>query len=187
MNTQNSKFSPQRVARGDKTQSLLFVTSYLLLVILYGCGYYIVGSTSIPFDTVIIRSVQNNTYEPGLEDVLHNALSREFISQGINVTSTYAPDKEAVLETVIRSFSLNTVAASGDKVKEQAVVMYVDFRLIEDKRVMEFRAVSSPINITFQSTGSVTDSVVEKQRAIERVSSEIAKEVVSRIILRYAK
>lgn len=154
---------------------------------LTSCGYHMVGSTSLPFHTVVIKQVLNKTYEPQLEDVLHDALSREFISQGINVTSRSTADNGAILETVISAFSVNTIAASDDKVKEQAVVMYVDFRLTDDKRVMEFRSVSSPINITFQATGSVTDSVVEKQKAVERASAEIAKELVSRIILIYAK
>jgi outer membrane lipopolysaccharide assembly protein LptE/RlpB len=182
MKTQNS-----RVARGEKTQSLLLVTCYLLLVTLYGCGYHIVGSTSIPFDNIVIRPVQNKTYEPGLEDVMHHALSREFITQGINVKSLGSLDNMAVLETVIRDFSLNTVAVSDDEVKEQSVVMKVDFRLIEDSRVIEFNSVKSPIKITFQAAGSVTESVIEKQKAIERVTQEIARELVSRIVLRYVE
>ncbi len=165
----------------------MLFTSCIVPLILYGCGYHMVGSSSIPFDTIVVLPVQNKTQEPLLEDVMHRALSSGFISQGIRVTSTGDRDRRARLETVIRSFSVNTVAASDDKVKEQSVVMEVDFRLIEGERVMEFTSVKSPIAITFQATGSVTEAVIEKQRAIERAAEEIAKELVSRIALRYAE
>lgn len=162
---------------------------------LTSCGYRMVGSTSLPFHSITIKHVLNKTYEPRLEDVLHNAISKEFLAQGIEVLparpSSSAPesfqDIGVVLETVITIFHLSTIAASDEKVKEQAVTMYVDFRVIDRGRIMEFKAVKSPINVTFQTAGTVAESVVEKERAIEKACSEIAKEIVSKIIIRYAK
>jgi len=163
------------------------ISKILLFFALYGCGYHLVGSSSIPFDTILVLPVQNKTHEPLLEDVMYHALSSEFISQGIRVVSTGQRDTKTRLETVIRSFSVNTIAASDNTVKEQSIMMEVDFRLIEGRRVMEFISVRPPINITFQATGSVTEAVIEKQRAMERAAQEIAKELVSRIALRYAE
>ncbi|GAB4534743.1 MAG: hypothetical protein Fur0020_01610 [Thermodesulfovibrionia bacterium] len=146
-----------------------------------------VGSTSLPFHIVVIKPVINKTYEPGLEDVMHRAISREFISQGISVTSSETTENLPRIETVIRLFQTNTIAVSDNKVAEESIVMSVDFRFIDDKRVMEFRSVTSPINITFQTAGGITDAIVEKQKAIEKASTEIAKELISRLAMRYGR
>jgi len=146
-----------------------------------------VGSTSFPFSKVVIKEVINKTYEPGLEEAMHNALSREFILHGIGVTSKETGEGIPQLETVIKVFAVNTIAVSDNKVVEQALLIQVDFRFIDNKRITEFRSISSPINVTFQTTGDISQAVVEKQKAIERLSTEVAKELVSRLAMRYAK
>jgi len=168
-------------------RSLLLFLFYFSLLTLHGCGYHIVGSTSLPFDKITILPVQNRTYEPNLEDLLHQALSTEFTSQGINVNPSGVSHSGVTLEAIIRSFSVNTIASSNEKVKEQSVTMEVDFRLRDGRRIMEFNSVRSPINITFQTAGSVTESVIEKQKALERITKEVARELISRIMLRYAE
>jgi len=166
---------------------LLFTSHFPLLTfyfLLFSCGYHIIGSASLPFDTITIRQIQNNTYEPRLEDKLHDALSREFIAQGIKVVTS---GSDVELEATITTFELSTIAAVDEKVKEQEIIMRADIKVIDKGRVIEFKAMKSPIKITFQSVGTVTESVVEKERAIEKACSEIAKEIVSKVIMRYAK
>jgi hypothetical protein len=119
-----------------------------------------------------------------LEDSLHSALSREFIVQGINLVTA---DGDINIEAVITNFDLSAIGAVDERVKEQMIVMIVDFRIIDDGKVTEFRGLSSPIRITFQSEGSVTEAVANKKRAIDKTSAEIAKEFVSKIVLKYAK
>ncbi len=162
---------------------------YSLLAALYSllllsCGYQMVGSKPLPFKSITIKSVQNKTYEPKLEDRLHNALSREFIAQGIKVMSKGGDIR---MEAVITAFELRSIAAISETVQEQVIKMTVDIRLIDEARVTEFTSMESPIRITFPTTGTVIESVVQKERAIDKASLEIAKEIISRIIIKYAE
>jgi hypothetical protein len=92
-----------------------------------------------------------------------------------------------VLETVITIFNLGAIGAVDETVKEQELLMRADIKIIDEDKVMEFIDAASPIKITFQSTGTVSETAAEKDRAAEKACREIAKEIVSRIILNYAK
>jgi hypothetical protein len=156
----------------------------VLALLIFSCGYRVVGSTLLPFDSINIKQVQNNTYEPRLEESLHMALSREFINQGIKIVTA---DADVDLEAVITSFKLGAIGAVDETVKEQELTMKVDIRAFDKGKITEFKGMQSPIKITFQTTGTVSDSVAHKEAAIDKASSEIAKEIVGRIVLKYAK
>lgn len=165
-----------------------FTLFYFLILIscflLVSCGYRIVGSRFLPFNSITIKPVKNNTYEPKLEERMHTALSYEFINQGIEVKPGGG---DYDLETTITRFALGALAAVDETVKEQEVLMHVDLKLIGDGKVTEFKSIVSPIKITFQSTGTVTESVIHKETALDKACREIAKEMVSMIIIEYAK
>lgn len=157
---------------------------FIFAILVSSCGYRFIGSGSLPFDSITIKPVRNNTYEPKLEDRMHMALSNEFINQGMEVR---AAGTDAVLETTIITFALGAVAAVDETVKEQEIIMNVDLRLLSSGKITEFNSLSSPIKITFQSTGTVKESVARKEAAADKACREIAKEIVSKIIIEYAK
>jgi hypothetical protein len=169
-----------------KFRELLICTLsfFIFAVVVSSCGYRFIGSQSLPFDAITIKPVRNNTYEPKLEEKMHDALSIEFIHQGMNVK---AAGSDAVLETTITTFALGAVAEVDETVKEQEIVMYVDLRLTSNGKITEFKSMASPIKITFQSTGTVSESVARKDAAAVKACREIAKEIVSKIIIEYAK
>ena len=156
----------------------------VLLLFLTSCGYRVVGSNFLPFDSINIKHVENKTYEPRLEESLHMALSKEFINQGIEVTIS---GDDVVLEVTVIAFELGVVGAVDETIKEQELIMKADIRIIDKGKTTEFKSMKSQIKITFQTTGTVTDAVVQKEAAIDKASSEIAKEIVGRIILKYAE
>lgn len=162
---------------------LLFAVCCLLFTV-SSCGYHMIGSTSLPFHSVTIKHVQNKTYEPRLEEKMHNALSREFINQGIEVMNAAG---EVELEATVTYFQTGAIAAVDERIKEQSIIMHVDMKLTDQGKVTEFKSMKSPIKITFQSTGTVTESAALKDKATDKACSEIAKELVSRVILMYAK
>lgn len=151
---------------------------------LSACGYRIIGSKFLPFDSVTIRHVQNETYEPRLEEILHNALSNEFISQGIEVRKSGG---DVELEATVTTFLLGAIGVVDETVREQELIMLVDIKITDEGRVTEFKAMQSPIKITFQSSGTVSEIVAYKERAMNKAGREIAKEIVGQIIIRYAK
>lgn len=167
-----------------RTLIFLKVMILVLALFIYSCGYRVVGSTLLPFESINIEHVKNETYEPRLEDRLHLALSKEFINQGIAVN---APGAEVILEATITNFTLGAVGAINETIKEQGLLMEADIRILDKGNVTEFNSMQSPIKITFQATGTVSESVVYKETAIDKACSEIAKEIVGRIILLYAK
>jgi hypothetical protein len=174
-----------KTAAGNKKSFIL----YLLFVVCCGfflssCGYRLIGSTPLPFHSVTIEQVRNKTYEPRLEEKMHNAFSKEFINQGIEVRSTGG---EVQLEATVLNFQTEAVAAVDEMVKEQSIILQVNIKLTDHERVTEFKSMESPIKITFQSAGTVTETAAFKDRATDKACSEIAKEMVSRIILIYAK
>lgn len=164
---------------------------FIFAILVSSCGYRFIGSGSLPFDSITIKPVRNNTYEPKLEDRMHMALSNEFINQGMEVRAAgrldSIPSTDAVLETTIITFALGAVAAVDETVKEQEIIMNVDLRLLSSGKITEFNSLSSPIKITFQSTGTVKESVARKEAAADKACREIAKEIVSKIIIEYAK
>ena len=143
-----------------------------------------VCSKHLPFSSVTIKPIQNNTYEPKLEDKLHKSLSEEFISQGINVLTS---NGDVNIGATITTFELGSIAAINENVQEQTITMKVDVKIIDRERVIEFSSMESPIKITFQTAGTVTDSVMLKERAIEKACREIANEIVGKMVLRYAE
>ncbi|RJQ13709.1 MAG: hypothetical protein C4560_13710 [Nitrospiraceae bacterium] len=171
--------------KNSKFKIYIFAICILQLAFsLSSCGYRLIGSGLLPFNSVTIKPVQNRTYEPRLEERLHNALAKEFINQGIEVR---ASGGDIGLEPVITAFQLGAIGAIDNEVKEQSIIMNVDIKLTDRGKITEFKAMESPIKITFQSTGTVTESVARKETATDKACREIAKEIVGRIILTYAK
>ncbi|MBI4709678.1 MAG: hypothetical protein HY759_00975 [Nitrospirae bacterium] len=166
-----------------KTAVLLF-TVHCSLFTVFGCGYHLIGSSTLPFDSVTVKPVKNKTYEPRLEERLHNALAKEFIAQGINVKT----EKGGIeIEATVTAFELNTIAAIDEKIQEQAITMRVDIKITDKGKVTEFTSIESPLKITFQSSGSVSQAVVHKEKAVDKACAEIAKEIIGKTVIKYAK
>ncbi|MBI5408360.1 MAG: hypothetical protein HZA14_03235 [Nitrospirae bacterium] len=169
-------------------KNLLLIAFYFSLLtshfLLSSCGYRVIGSAPLPFNSITIKQVQNKTYEPKLEERLHNALSEEFINQGIEVKGKGG---DVELEAVVTTFLLGAVGAINDTIKEQEIAMQADIKLTDKEKVTEFKTMASPIKITFQTAGTVSETAANKETATDKACREIAKEIVGRIIMTYAK
>ncbi len=170
-------------ARDTTIQFFLLCLALASCLVFVACGYRMVGSRPLPFQSVTIHPVQNTTYEPRLEEMLHNALSQELITQGIRVM---ASGGEMDLMATITAFQLGSIAYIDEKVQEQAITFLVDVVVRDGERTMEFTSMQSPIRITFQTTGTVNEAVARKEKAIEKACREIAREIISKMIVRYA-
>ncbi len=174
-----------KISKLKKQNSVTFILFLFVAAFsLSSCGYKIIGSHLLPFDSISIKPVKNKTYEPRLEERLFNALSNEFISQGIKVV---ASGGRAELEATITRFALAAVSSVDEIVKEQTVIMDVDVSIVSNGEVIEFKSMKSPIYITFEATESISGSVANKEKVTDKASREIAKEIVSKLIIRYVK
>jgi len=176
----------KNIFRQQDHSAQLFLKGMIVVLALFlsSCGYRVVGSTLLDFDSINIKHVENKTYEPRLEDRMHLALSKEFTNQGIAVNSA---DAEVTLEATVIGFELGAIGAVNDIIKEQELVMEVDIRIVDKGNIITLNSMRSPIKITFQVAGTVSESVAHKETAIDKACSEIAKEIIGRIILLYAK
>ncbi len=176
----------KNIFRQQSRSAQLFMKGMIVVLALFlsSCGYRLVGSSLLAFDSINIKHVENKTYEPRLEDRLHLALSREFINLGIEVN---AGGSEVTLEATVIDFKLGAIGAVDEVVKEQELIMKADIRILNNENVTEFKGMQSPIKITFQTTGTVSEASARKDAATDKACREIAKEIVGRIILKYAK
>jgi hypothetical protein len=173
MKVQSSKF---------KVQSFPFiflVTVYCLLLTVYGCGYKVYGKKSLPFDSIQIGKIENRTLEPKLQDMLHNALTEEFLKQGIAVR-TEAGYK---ISGTIHRFELNVLSEKANMAVEYEVIIKGDFKLVDPSgNIKEFKNIGSPFIVSFQSSDILEKVLAFKELASERAVRDMAMEIVSIVI-----
>ena len=178
MKVQSSKF---------KVQSFPFIllfTVYSLLLTVYGCGYTIHGKKSLPFDSIQISKIENRTLEPKLQDRLHNALTEEFLKQGIAVH----PEAGYKLSGTIHLFELHVLSERSDIAAEYEVIIKGDFRLVDpSENIKEFKNIGSPFIVSFQSSDLLEDVLALKELASEKAIRDMAMEIVSILICPVSK
>jgi hypothetical protein len=153
----------------------LLLTTYCLLLIFFGCGYSIHGKTSLPFDSIQIPKIENTTLEPKLQDMLYNALTEEFLKQGVSVH----PDAVYKLSGTIKHFELRILSEKTDVAAEYEVSIRGDFKLVDPSgNIKEFKNIGSPFIISFQSSEKLEDVLALKELASERAIRDMAMEIV---------
>jgi hypothetical protein len=173
MKVQSSKF---------KVQSFSFIlpfTVYCLLLTVCSCGYTIHGKKSLLFDSIQITRIENRTFEPKLQDRLHNALTEEFLKQGIAVY----PEAGYKLSGTIHLFELRVLSEKSDIAAEYEVIIKGDFRLVDPSgNVREFKNIGSPFIVSFESSDLLEDVLALKELASEKAIRDMAGEIISVLI-----
>lgn len=153
----------------------------LLLLTFYGCGYSIHGRASLPFDSIQIGKIENVTLEPKLQDLLHKALTDEFLKQGIAVS----PNAGYKLSATISQFELRILSEKADIATEYEVDTKADFKVIDPSgNIKEFKKIGSPFIISFSGSGQLNELIASKELASERAMRDIAMEIVGVLIYR---
>ncbi len=183
MKVKGSKFSPRRVARGDKVRSfilaLLLIAYCLLLTVLVGCGYTIHNKASLPFREIRIGKIENKTLEPKLQDRLYRALTEEFLKQGVDVNNGAGYK----ISGTIHQFDLKILSEKSNVAVDYEVIIRADFMLTDPSgKTKEFRSVGSPFIISFSGPGSLNDLIASKEIASEKLIREMAIEIVATLI-----
>jgi hypothetical protein len=178
MKVQSSKFKVQSFS------FILLFTAYCLLFTVCGCGYTIHGKKSLPFDSIQISKIENLTLEPKLQDRLHNALTEEFLKQGIAVH----PEAGYKLSGTIHLFELHVLSERSDIAAEYEVIIKGDFRLVGPSgNIKEFKNIGSPFIVSFQSSDLLEDVLALKELASEKAIRDMAMEIVSILIYPVSK
>ncbi len=154
---------------------------FLLLPVIYSCGYALHGKTSLPFHAIRIEGIENGTDEPKLEDKLIVALTDEFLREGISVV----PGAEYSLRGRIDVFELRTLSEKSDLAVAYELVMRGSFRIAGPAGYeREVKDVASPFIVSFPGEGPLSMLLSEKERASEKAVREMAAHVVAAILYR---
>ncbi len=158
---------------------LILFTFHFSLFTLFGCGYTIHSKASLPFDSIQIGKIENTTVEPKLQDRLHNALTEEFLKQGIAVY----PDTGYKLIGTINKFELLILSEKSDVAIEYEVLIKGDFKLIDPSgNIKELKNVGSPFIVSFSSPGPLEELIASKELASEKAIRDMAMEIVAILI-----
>jgi len=164
----------------------------VLLVLLFfsftlcSCGYRVLSNQgAVSFSSMHVAGVQNRTHEPGLEDMLHQALVEELlIDRRVGLVDEKGAD--VLLESTVTGFMLRPTAESDSRVTQYEIELRGDFLLIDGKtghKVMEIRNLQAPIRITFTVGSNVRDARVNQERAETIACRSLARELASRVLL----
>jgi hypothetical protein len=155
---------------------VLLFTVYCSLFAVCGCGYTIHGKASLPFDAIQIGTIGNKTFEPKLQDRLYQALTEEFLRQGVSV-SPVAGNK---ITGSINRFDMRVIAEKGDIAADYEVIITGDFKLSDPAgKEQEFKNIGSPFIVSFSGTGPMADMIASKEAASDKAIRNMASEIIA--------
>jgi outer membrane lipopolysaccharide assembly protein LptE/RlpB len=147
-------------------------------LLLSGCGYSIYGHSELPFTAVQIRTIENKTLEPKLQDKLYKSLTEEFIKNGIMVS----PVADTKLSAVIHTFDMTVLSEKNEIAVDYRVVIRADFTLEDKEGKKELKKIESPFIVSFASSGDLNTLLAKKELAEEKALKDVAMRIVGALI-----
>jgi hypothetical protein len=159
---------------------LPFAVCCLLSTVL-SCGYAIHGKASLPFHEVQIGIIENRTVEPKLQDKLYQALTDEFLRQGIAVYR----GADYQLKGKINHFELRVLSETSDVATEYEVIIKGEFTATGPSGyVKDLKGFGSPFIISFSAADTLTGLLALKDLASDRAIRDMAQQIVAALIYR---
>ena len=153
---------------------------------LTSCGYRVLSDQGpVSFSSLHVAGVRNETREPGLEDILHQAIVEELLlDRRVRLVSEKAAG--VLLKSTLTIFNLRPTAESDSRVTQYEIVLAGDFLLMDGEtgeKVMEINNLQAPIRTTFTVSSDVTASRVNQEQAQAVACRSLARELASRVLL----
>jgi outer membrane lipopolysaccharide assembly protein LptE/RlpB len=153
--------------------------SVLIVMLLGGCGYSVQRHAALPFTEISLGSIENATFEPKLQDKLFEALTQEFMKQGISVD----PSAKVKLTGTINRFEMIGLSEKNGITAEYRVVVNITFRLLDEEgKARKTMTIKSPFIISFSGSPDLGTLIATKEGAEERAMADIAMELVGELI-----
>lgn len=151
---------------------------WLLIItfILSSCGYSILKKSDMTLDEIYIAKINNNTFEPKLQDKLHRMLTETFSEYGFEIT----PASRYMLEADITKFEIKTISEKDLITTEYLILLHCDFRLIDSQTgsILKVQGISDPFIKFFISKGKLENVLSQKEIATESSMRDISREIV---------
>jgi outer membrane lipopolysaccharide assembly protein LptE/RlpB len=156
-----------------------FLIPVLIVMLLGGCGYSVQRHAALPFTEISVGRIENTTFEPKLQDKLFEALTREFMKQGISVD----PSAKLKLAGTINKFDLVGLSEKNGIIAEYRIVVNITFRLLDEEgKTRKTMTIKSPFIVSFTGSSDLGTLVATKESAEERAMADIAMELVGELI-----
>jgi hypothetical protein len=158
--------------------SVILVAS---VTVAFGCGYKLIGYDEGFGDirTIAIRTPDNDSYEPGVETIVADALRREFLRRGAVQVVSNPSTADLVLDGSVRSVQVSGRSFSS-------VIFTLEYELV---MVLDLAAVRSDGTPLYLGQRSLTESEFylasadveamrkNRQEALRRVAGLLAQRV----------
>jgi outer membrane lipopolysaccharide assembly protein LptE/RlpB len=148
-----------------------------------GCGYSLRGNLPEHLQTVAVPMFQNRTLVPAVENFMTTAVLNAFSTNG-RLRVVGVNEADAILDGEITSYSLQAIsydAAANVTQYRLTLTLNLAFRDVRRNRVLLQRRGYSD-RVDFAIPGTVAETIAAAETALQRVSTEIARSVVSFVI-----
>ena len=158
----------------------------LMLLLLSGCGYTLVGQGNLPehIKTIAIPIFQNETLEEGIEETLTNAVIQEFVKGG-KVKLVAESKADAILSGTIRAYKNKEAvqfenANNTTDVTSYKLTVTIDVELkdlVEDAVLWKTEGLSENADYEGGSQVSATEEQDNEREAMVKLSKEFAGKI----------
>lgn len=164
---------------------LLFLLT-VILILANGCGYRVASQNrlAVPFKTLAVRPLVNQTTTYEVEQILTRALVREFVKRSSLSIIQDDGRADAVLEGRIRRITVNPVTfARSAFASTFLVTVYADIQVSDtsSKQVL-FEENNYIFREQYVVNVDVKNFFTEANPALERISRDFAASVVTLVI-----
>ena len=160
----------------------------ICMVLLWGCGYKMVGKeTHLPpgVSSIAIPTFTSKTLEPGVEVPFTQAFLKEFIRDR-RVKVVDRAEADSILEGIIKSFSIYSVSydRSGYAL-EYRVNIVIDLTLKKRNGDIIWREKDFLETLTYHASSDVLISEANKVDAIQRIGRGMAERIRNRFFYQF--
>jgi outer membrane lipopolysaccharide assembly protein LptE/RlpB len=158
-----------------------------LTLSLAACGYHTAGHSRLPttVQTIAIPAFINKTSTYRVEQVLTEAVAREFISRTkYRVVNQETSDADAVLRGTVISSTISplTYDSTTGRASSALVTIIVRVQLVDRKGKVLFENPSYSFTEQYQISREVSSFFQEESPALDRLSRDFARTLVSNVL-----
>lgn len=161
-----------------------FLLSVVVAVSVPACGYHPLGTEALPPNvrSIGIGPVGNQTFRPGLQALLAEALRNRLLADG-RVRLVPSTEADAVLETVITSWGGEGVAWDVNNVARRIRVLVTATAMLRARLDQKILFTEGAAGEAYYTTGSgVATTLSAEDDATRRAVRDVAERIGSRII-----
>ncbi len=160
-------------------RNLIFIICILQYSFLLSCGYGVHRTSGLPVKSVRISSVENHTFEPGLQDLFINIFTEELLRSGISSSGT----SDYVVSAILTDYRLDTLSIKDDLSVEYSIQVVADITLrLPDGTTREIKRISSEFMETFVSADNIQAIQSQREVATEKAVRDLSQRIIAGMI-----